>query len=289
MNEITIRIAEKLPTLTGDVTRIVTDNTDYTLSTEYDSDWTDGLKTYFAVLSDGAVLEPIVGENEITLPRLPAGSSGWLYVGVQQGNMITTRPCAIPVLPSIMAELPDPPIPPPQPDVYAQIIALINQLPAALHAAENAEASANAAAQEAETASAAADAAQDSASAASASAAASAGSASDASESAVSAGSYAGQAALAAGSAGSAASAAAASATAAHAEAASASASASEASASAASAAASADHAEQIAVRNGFAFFDIEEDGHVWLTRTDNLDGELDFEIVAGRLEAIFG
>ena len=173
MPDLTLQVTQKLPTLTGDVRRIVTDNTDYTARFTFDSGWGEGIKIYFFVLADGTTLTPVVSaDTVISLPRLPAGSSGWLYLGVQQGNMVTTRACAIPVLPSIMAALPDPPVPPPEPDVYAQIIALINQLPNALDAAESsasyaaasaesATAAANSAAAAAESANDAADSADD--------------------------------------------------------------------------------------------------------------------------------
>ena len=51
-----------------------------------------------------------------------------------------------------------------------------------------------------------------------------------------------------------------------------ASAAATSASASAASAATNADRAEQAAAQSGYMFFEIREDGHLWMDKTDNVD-----------------
>lgn len=63
-----------------------------------------------------------------------------------------------------------------------------------------------------------------------------------------------------------------------------------EAADSAQDAADAADRAEQGALKNGFAVMDIDESGHLILTRTENLVDDLDFEIINNKnLEVAIG
>ena len=46
-----------------------------------------------------------------------------------------------------------------------------------------------------------------------------------------------------------------------------------------------ADQAKQVATKNGFCHMEIKEDGHLHLSRTENIAQSLDFKIKKGRLE----
>ena len=48
-----------------------------------------------------------------------------------------------------------------------------------------------------------------------------------------------------------------------------------------------AEKAEQSILSNGYAVFDIGEDGHLYLLRTPNIVDTLDFELINGRLEVL--
>ena len=51
---------------------------------------------------------------------------------------------------------------------------------------------------------------------------------------------------------------------------------------------AAADRAEQMAATNGYVFFEVNDNGHLIMTKTENV-GNLDFRLNEGRLEVIYG
>lgn len=101
---------------------IVSDNTDYTVRFLFDSEWGSiGPKTVF--FADGASGEnmPVVMDGDTcVMPLIPDWRT--VLIGVQAGELHTTRPCAIPVFPSITRQIGDP-VPPEEFDKWTQIMA----------------------------------------------------------------------------------------------------------------------------------------------------------------------
>lgn len=103
MPEILITVRDKLPVLSGDVKALVTDNSDYTVRFDFDEQWEDGAKTVYFVRSNGYVYEPVKTVNDtVSIPiQHDAGLMTRLLIGVQQGNIKTSRPCALAIYPSV--------------------------------------------------------------------------------------------------------------------------------------------------------------------------------------------
>lgn len=108
MPDITINVTNKIPRVTSERKTLVADNAEYRLIFTFDEDWEDGPKTVFAVIEGVEALAPIsTADNRITLPaiRITDGSHHQIAVGVQQGEVVTTRPAHLTVYPSIETEL----------------------------------------------------------------------------------------------------------------------------------------------------------------------------------------
>ena len=103
MPEILITVRDKLPVLSGDVKALVTDNSDYTIRFTFDEQWEDGAKTVYFVRSNGYVYEPVkTVDDTVSIPvQHDAGLMTRLLIGVQQGNIKTSRPCALAIYPSV--------------------------------------------------------------------------------------------------------------------------------------------------------------------------------------------
>lgn len=103
MPEILITVRDKLPVLSGDVKALVTDNSDYTIRFTFDEQWEDGAKTVYFVRSNGYVYEPVkTVDDTVSVPiQHDAGLMTRLLIGVQQGNIKTSRPCALAIYPSV--------------------------------------------------------------------------------------------------------------------------------------------------------------------------------------------
>lgn len=103
MPEILITVRDKLPVLSGNVKALVTDNSDYTVRFDFDEQWEDGAKTVYFVRSNGYVYEPVKTVNDtVSIPiQHDAGLMTRLLIGVQQGNVKTSRPCALAIYPSV--------------------------------------------------------------------------------------------------------------------------------------------------------------------------------------------
>ena len=129
MVEIQIDIADKIPLVTGSVQCIVTDNSDYTVRFTFDKQWDQSEKTAYFVLDNGYAYAPVVlHDNMATLPRIIDGTaSKYLYVGVQQGELRTSRACAIPIHPSVTDMIDDEAVPP-APDMWENIIYRLENL-----------------------------------------------------------------------------------------------------------------------------------------------------------------
>lgn len=103
MPEIIITVRDKLPVIVGDVKAIVTKNSDYTVRFMFDEQWEDGEKNVYFIRSNGYVFPPVKTANDVvSVPvQHDAGLMTRLLIGVQQGNIKTSRPCALAVYPSV--------------------------------------------------------------------------------------------------------------------------------------------------------------------------------------------
>ena len=103
MKTITISVRSKIPRATSELRTITADNSEYKLVFDFDEDWEEGQKLVFLIVEGVEALAPIrMDGDEVTLPpiRITDGSHHQLAVGVQQGEIVTTRPVRLPVYPS---------------------------------------------------------------------------------------------------------------------------------------------------------------------------------------------
>lgn len=103
MKTITISVRSKIPRITSELKAIVADNAEYCLAFEFDEDWQEAAKTVFLIVEGVEALAPIVMTgSSVTLPpiRITDGSHHQLAVGVQQGEVVTTRPARLVIYPS---------------------------------------------------------------------------------------------------------------------------------------------------------------------------------------------
>ena len=108
MKEITISVRSKIPRATSELRTITADNSEYKLVFDFDEDWEEGQKLVFLIVEGVEALAPIrMDGDEVTLPpiRITDGSHHQLAVGVQQGEIVTTRPVRLPVYPSVETAL----------------------------------------------------------------------------------------------------------------------------------------------------------------------------------------
>lgn len=109
MPEIVIRIKDKRPRIVGDIQAIVADNSDYTIRFEFDKEWQEGGKTVWFVRSSGYAFAPVqTVDDTVRVPvQRDVGVIAALYVGVQQGDVETSRACEIKLLPAITDHIDD--------------------------------------------------------------------------------------------------------------------------------------------------------------------------------------
>jgi len=108
MKEITISVRNKIPRVTSELKTLVADNTEYRLIFDFDEDWQEGEKTVILIIEGVEALAPVTtSEDAITMPaiRITDGSHHALLVGVEQGQIITTRPAVLTVYPSAKTAL----------------------------------------------------------------------------------------------------------------------------------------------------------------------------------------
>lgn len=103
MPEILIRVRDKLPMIVGNVRHIVAGNSDYTIRFEFDELWDEGEKFVYFVRSRGFVYPKMQTENDsIAVPvQSDVEMVEMLLIGVQQGEIKTSRPCELRILPAI--------------------------------------------------------------------------------------------------------------------------------------------------------------------------------------------
>lgn len=131
LTTIHITVRSRVPTIT-DGEEVISHNSDYVIEFDFDEEWTDNYKTVYFVCEDGSHQPVVINGNACPVPVLN-GEHRRIFVGVQAGAakkpsvLKTTRPCCLKVRDSI-ADLLGQPIPDPTPDVYQQIMALLEDI-----------------------------------------------------------------------------------------------------------------------------------------------------------------
>lgn len=133
LTTIHITVRDRVPTITAGED-VISHNSDYVAEFEFDEEWQDKVNTVYFVCEDGSYQAVVMSGNSCGVPMLD-GEHRRIFVGVQAGAaekpsvLKTTRPCCLKVKDSI-ADYLGQPIPDPTPDVYEQIIAMLNNLTA---------------------------------------------------------------------------------------------------------------------------------------------------------------
>lgn len=131
LTTIHITVRNRVPTITAGED-VISHNSDYVAEFEFDEEWQDKVKTVYFVCEDGSYQAVVMSGNSCGVPMLD-GEHRRIFVGVQAGAakkpsvLKTTRPCCLKVRDSI-ADLLGQPIPDPTPDVYQQIMALLEDI-----------------------------------------------------------------------------------------------------------------------------------------------------------------
>lgn len=131
LTTIHITVRDRVPTITAGED-VISHNSDYTAEFEFDEEWQDKVKTVYFVCEDGSYQAVVMSGNSCGVPMLD-GEHRRIFVGVQAGAaekpsvLKTTRPCCLKVKDSI-ADYLGQPIPDPSPDVYEQIIAMLESI-----------------------------------------------------------------------------------------------------------------------------------------------------------------
>lgn len=122
MPDIQIKVANKIAT--GDDTKIVCGNSDYIAVFEFDGEW-DAYDTKTArFVYGGKYTDVVFSGNECAVPVIQ--NTRDVTVGVFAGDLHTTTPAYFMCLPSILCGGGAPADP--APDVYAQILELLNNI-----------------------------------------------------------------------------------------------------------------------------------------------------------------
>lgn len=131
LTTIHITVCDRVPTITAGED-VISHNSDYVAEFVFDEEWQDKVKTVYFVCEDGSNQPVVMSGNSCDVPMM-AGEHRRIFVGVQEGTSVkpgklkTTRPCCLKVRDSIADYLGEQ-IPDPTPDVYEQIIAMLNNL-----------------------------------------------------------------------------------------------------------------------------------------------------------------
>ena len=131
LTTIHINVRDRVPTITAGED-VISHNSDYVAEFEFDEEWQDKVKTVYFVCEDGSYQAVVMDGNSCGVPMLD-GEHRRIFVGVQAGAaekpsvLKTTRPCCLKVKDSI-ADYLGQPIPDPTPDVYQQIMAMLESI-----------------------------------------------------------------------------------------------------------------------------------------------------------------
>lgn len=122
MPEIKIKVRDKCAEGEG---VIICNNSDYTVVWDLDEEWTPyDTKTMRVNLSDGTYQDVVFTGDNAAMPVLTA--SGWVSVGLYAGDIHTSRAARLLALSSVLTPGGSPAAP--SEDVYAQIMAKLNEL-----------------------------------------------------------------------------------------------------------------------------------------------------------------
>lgn len=128
---IPITVRERVPTVPEEYS-VISHNTDYTVTFDFDSDWTTKYKTVYFVGESGEYTPVVMEGNTCDVPEVK-GDCRYLFIGVQEGTakkpgvLKTSRACCLKIRDSI-TDMIDAPIADPAPSVYEQIMALLEKL-----------------------------------------------------------------------------------------------------------------------------------------------------------------
>lgn len=126
-----ITVRSRVPTIT-EGEDVISHNSDYVIKFDFDEEWQSTVKTVYFACEDGSYQPVVISGNICPVPMLD-GEHRRIFVGVQAGTaekpsvLKTTRPCCLKVKDSI-ADYLGQPIPDPTPDVYEQIIAMLESI-----------------------------------------------------------------------------------------------------------------------------------------------------------------
>ena len=127
MPEIIVNVREKIAQVQGNP-EIVCGNSDYTVTFDFDAEWNQYTEktAHFAFVQDGKpqFYDAIFSGNTVKIPAVYRTSE--LAIGAYAGAIRTTSPAIVPCAPCITDGQPVHPDPPP--DVYAQLLDLLDRL-----------------------------------------------------------------------------------------------------------------------------------------------------------------
>lgn len=130
---IPITVRERVPTVPEEYS-VISHNTDYTVTFDFDSDWTAKYKTVYFVAESGEYT-PVVMEGDTCAVPEVKGDCRYLFIGVQEGTaekpgvLKTSRACCLKIRDSI-TDMIGAPIADPAPSVYEQIMAMLQKITA---------------------------------------------------------------------------------------------------------------------------------------------------------------
>lgn len=107
----------------ADQVRYVCGNSDYALSFDFDEEWSKYEHKTARFIYNGRFVDVVFSGNECPVPII--SNTYNIKVGVYAGDLSTTTPAYIPATKSILCD--NAPPADPTPDVYAQIMELLNK------------------------------------------------------------------------------------------------------------------------------------------------------------------
>lgn len=128
---IPITVRERVPTVPEEYS-VISHNTDYTVTFDFDSEWTAKYKTVYFVTESGEYT-PVVMEGDTCAVPEVKGDCRYLFIGVQEGTaekpgvLKTSRACCLKIRDSI-TDMIGAPIADPAPSVYEQIMSLLEKI-----------------------------------------------------------------------------------------------------------------------------------------------------------------
>lgn len=122
MKTLHISVANKIATFRDRDGVIVCNNSDYVIEFNFDSEWSECAVKTARFIYNGTVEDAVFSGNKVSVPIIK--NALFVTVGVFSGELKTTTPARIECMKSILCA--DGVPPDPSPDVYNQIIGLLN-------------------------------------------------------------------------------------------------------------------------------------------------------------------